>query len=492
MNVPDNQKFDYRSITERLTASLKASGLINDTNEGSVTQILAETFAYEMAVFYAILEKVHDAGYLDTASGSALDKVVAILGITRKKPGILQGEVVFSRSVPANKDIVIPAGVKLTGGDDTPVMETIEQARIPLGELSAVIPVQEKIDDGTEDNMKRSNLPPESVTIMVRPLLGIEKVSNPSPMIRSGKAESDDALRTRARAVLRENQTCTPEAIRAAIHSHGIKSVKILEPPDIPLGCLEVHLGDHELKTNKKLVKIVEDTIRMAKPAGIHLSIKYLKQVFCQIEIKAMTENPDMGDEDFALQTDKIKQDITQFINNLAAGKSIMKSRLNALLAINDTIRSPELHFETIVINSDNEPAIDTGTRELPDGWYIDPLENAVVDQRWPITIIRKEYLKARMEFAVTVANMVLDPEVTKAYLRTAAEKYIQKHTRLIFQDLKQDLNKTVEIVSLQSVYITHLADGKIESLTKDHEVVLGDDEELTISLIEVVVSNNG
>lgn len=71
---------------------------ITDVNPGSVTRTLVESIALEMDYLYAQLNQVYNSAYIDTASGKALDLVVALLGVSRKPAGYAIGEATFGRN----------------------------------------------------------------------------------------------------------------------------------------------------------------------------------------------------------------------------------------------------------------------------------------------------------------------------------------------------------------------------------------------------------
>ena len=281
MKLNDDIKTDFRSVADRITDSLKKSGLISDTTAGSIMQTLAETFAFEMSTFYAMLDKAHDAGYLNTAEGMALDNVIAVLGIKRTEPGLLSGKVVFSRGVPARSDIIIPERTQVTGPPlpnigAVPVFETAELVSIQAGQLSANVTVHEIRENSTDNAC--GTLPPGSLTIMPRPILGVENVNNPGPIIKGNKAEDDETLRVRAGSVLKTNQTCTLDALAAIVKSHGIDTVKVMESPDIP-GSIQVHVVDPDLGKNKNRIDTVKTALQNAKAAGIHIEFKEIKTI---------------------------------------------------------------------------------------------------------------------------------------------------------------------------------------------------------------------
>src|SRR5215510_6595690 len=56
---------------------------ITDVTVGSVARTLLEAVSHELAVVSAQIEEAYDGAFVDTASGSSLDRLVALLGYTR-------------------------------------------------------------------------------------------------------------------------------------------------------------------------------------------------------------------------------------------------------------------------------------------------------------------------------------------------------------------------------------------------------------------------
>lgn len=71
---------------------------ISDLNPGSVVRTIVEAMSREIEYLYVQMEQAYLSGFLDTATGDALDLVVSILGITRKPPQPSSGYVTFGRS----------------------------------------------------------------------------------------------------------------------------------------------------------------------------------------------------------------------------------------------------------------------------------------------------------------------------------------------------------------------------------------------------------
>ena len=73
---------------------------LTDINPGSVLRTLVEAISREIEYLYTQMEHVYKAGFIDTATGTSLDFVVSILGISRKQAEYARGIVTFGRSTP--------------------------------------------------------------------------------------------------------------------------------------------------------------------------------------------------------------------------------------------------------------------------------------------------------------------------------------------------------------------------------------------------------
>ena len=101
-----------RSCTSTISAATTRATL-TDLEVGSVARTLVEAVGREIARLYAQLEAVYDAGFLETAAGSALDKVVALLGIERVPADRATAKLRFSRAAGAPGAITILAGTRV-------------------------------------------------------------------------------------------------------------------------------------------------------------------------------------------------------------------------------------------------------------------------------------------------------------------------------------------------------------------------------------------
>ena len=99
---------------------------LTDLQVGSVLRTLCETTALEIGRVYALLETVYQSGFVDTATGAALDNVVALLGIERVRGGRPAAEVEFTRAEGDPGELTIPAGTRVATADGKVQYETTD------------------------------------------------------------------------------------------------------------------------------------------------------------------------------------------------------------------------------------------------------------------------------------------------------------------------------------------------------------------------------
>ena len=241
--------------------------LLNDRNPGSVLRTLAEAFAREFAVLSEQLDLVHDGGFLDTAQGRDLDQVAALVGLERRGATHAVGEVVFRRSTPATAEITIPAGtVVSTAEAPTVSVETTEAVSLRRGTLSAAAPVR-ALRPGPEGVAAQRRL-----TVVRRPIFGVEEALNPEPLSFGGGSEPDDTLRARARRALDVGGRSTVGAIRGALAGlEGIREQDVLVQED--------HLTSPGLVNVTVAADLPETTAILAsrlleeyRPAGVRIA----------------------------------------------------------------------------------------------------------------------------------------------------------------------------------------------------------------------------
>jgi uncharacterized phage protein gp47/JayE len=242
-----------------------ADGLspLTDLNVGSVTRTLSEAFARETALVYEEVNEAYKAGFVDSASGTSLNNVVAILGISRKTGGYAQGTVAFFRDPAVDGNVTIPQGTLLRTAKGTAEFVTTEPRTLQRGQARTDVPVRA----GDAFPGPAGLAGPGEISVLAQALAGIAKVTNLDPTVLGGAAETDDELRSRAKTAVQAAGKATLAAIQNAIWDQGSSLVDVRDPDGVP-GRLAL-LVDAEPARLPDVVNAVHDT----RAAGVLTSI---------------------------------------------------------------------------------------------------------------------------------------------------------------------------------------------------------------------------
>lgn len=235
-------------------------GGVNDLYPGSVVRTLLEAVALETAGLYAQMQVVYDSGFIDTASGGALDHVVGLLGVSRVRAGRNSTELRFTRAKNTRGEITVPAGTRAATADGAIEYETLADLTLADGQPTVKVPARDTV-------ASNDGLPADSLTLLTRPIVGIESVTNPAASTRLDRDETDEELRTRARRFLVGSERGTKSAIEAAVAAEGLRA-EVLEPAP---GQVVVQLQGNALDPDRRarLGKAVEQV----RPAGVQVTI---------------------------------------------------------------------------------------------------------------------------------------------------------------------------------------------------------------------------
>ena len=246
--------------------------LLTDRNPGSVTRLLAESFAREYAVLSRQLEAVYQAAFVETAAGRDLDQLAALVGVTRRRRLSAGGSVIFGRSTPAPADVTVNAGTRLSTLEP-PAMgfETTEDRTLQRGNLSVEVPVQ-ALEAGSTGVVAAG-----AIAVVNRPILGIETVANAQATRFASSDESDDALRGRIRRAHEAAGMATTGALLGALTAlPGLreKDVRIAEDYLAHPGVVKLTVALPEVDTEGERVALIQravEAIERTRPVGVRI-----------------------------------------------------------------------------------------------------------------------------------------------------------------------------------------------------------------------------
>jgi uncharacterized phage protein gp47/JayE len=263
--LPDIGSHFYASYERKPDGA--AAPRLTDRNPGSVVRTLAESFAREYAVLSRQLERVYEAGFLETAESRDLDQVVALVGVERRTHAYATGELVFSRGTPAPANVFIPAGTLVSTSEVPAVtVETDESAVLRSGTLSVSVPVRATVPgpDGVA--------PAATLKVIHRPILGVDVVTNSQAMSYGGAPETDDELRARAARALEAAGGATLGALTGALTTiEGIREqdIRIVEDHVSAPGTVDVRIA---ADLDEARARAAAELIEQYRPAGIRIS----------------------------------------------------------------------------------------------------------------------------------------------------------------------------------------------------------------------------
>lgn len=492
------EKNNFSDVVERLLLDLRKQMPV-DPEAGSVARTLVEAFGREMALFYAMLERAYASGFLDSAEGLALDNVVAVLGIERARAGRLVGHVEFRRGSPAPDDIGIPAGRRVTGlplKEDAlpPIFETMENAVLPRGGTSVLVAVQEVVIAGKKDDKQMTVINPGTITLMPRPVLGIDTVNNPAPLRRYGEDETDESLRARARTALRDGEKGTLEAIAAAVKEQGVEKVTVRERLDGPPGVVDVLVGDVGFEASGVKIERVRQAIWASKAAGIRVNLQFAKTLYLEPTMTIEPVQTDLDADGFARLSDELNAALKAFVGELPVGATMSWRKFEAVLYGHAAVRRVgKVDLALFEFDSQQGTFVPSTSRVTTAGndLRLEPLERLVIDDRKPPVIvqIRPKVYTMRLVVALDAGDIRSRDEVRNA-IRATVERYGAEVTQQVtptitWIELERWLETYARIEQLQSVRIineiglsTDLQEAQGETFVipvADYHIELGD-----------------
>lgn len=223
--------FEPKSFSQLFTEMRdRTPASISDFETGSVARTLYETFAYEMALLYEQMHGVYLSGFVETATGIHLERVVAVLGIQRGEPDFATGLVTFERDLGIDETLEIPLGFMVTTSEDADgtvkkAYQTVETKQLGPTDTQVQVRVQAIAPGDSEATATNT------IEVMPQPLSGIKAVTNEQPIRFTGKhRETDDDLRVRAKtALLATSGANTTTVENAVFNLPGVKEVQVRE-----------------------------------------------------------------------------------------------------------------------------------------------------------------------------------------------------------------------------------------------------------------------
>lgn len=191
-------------VADRIKRAKKVFGVNIDTSETSFLGKLIRNISWDEAYLWELAEDVYNAPFVNSAEGTALDNVGMYLTITRRSA--TKSKTIIK--IYGDDGIVIPKGFKV-GTKKGVVFETLEDATINNGSVDVYV---ESIGAG-----KGNNVDKETITEILNPALGVNKVINIEASVGGLNTETDNEFRERYKKSYSRVGGSTVPAITAAL-----------------------------------------------------------------------------------------------------------------------------------------------------------------------------------------------------------------------------------------------------------------------------------
>lgn len=308
-----------------------AQPVLTDIQTGSVVRTLMETTALEMARLDAQLEAVYQAGFVDTASGSALENVVALLGLERVQPGRAAGDLSFTRVPGSVGTITIPAGTRVITADGEIEYETESNV--------TMFAAQNSVRVSARDLEENEGLPADSLTVLPVPIAGIASVTNPQPTTIANHGETDEQLRDRAKNFLHGSERATLGALYEVLARQGIKAEIDEAPGQVGHIAVTPHAESLTPEQHQRLLT----ALRQVAPAGIVVDLLGA-QVPRRIDLSLLlTTASGLLEVDLLAVQDRVRSQVADYLRQLPLGEDGSINRLVGMLLADPRLRDVRL-----------------------------------------------------------------------------------------------------------------------------------------------------
>lgn len=294
---------------------------LTDLNVGSVTRTIVETFARELALSDLGLEKIYQSAFLESAEGSALDRVVALVGVQRLPAGFPVVRLTFSRRVSTPGRITIPVRSTVTDKKGNRY-QTLDERTMEPNELTLEVMA-------AGESLATPEVAENTLTTLEVLIAGISEVTNPQASRKLSAPETDEDLRRRAKGALHGAVRGTRDALEFRIKSvKGVKDVKVVERPNGVAG--EVRITVAYSDENAETRKAVDDAIDEVRPAGVRVISGDAARVRVAVRVSLTVAGTGVTGADAASLKSSCESRLAKLLSTLAPGATVRRAQLVA------------------------------------------------------------------------------------------------------------------------------------------------------------------
>ena len=258
----------YSEIVNQMIESISNRTSLSNFNTGSVIRTMIEVFSEVTSELFAFIGNVLKEAYLSTTSGYWLDLKAKEYGVTRKEAVKTEGNVLFSRLLPSNVNVVIPAGSIIATGVDQSGNDkkyiTISQSVLRSGEIEIIVPVIAEHPGGSY------NVGSSAIKYMKTFIKGIVAITNQSDWITCEGTDKEDDESLRKRVFLAWDELArggTKAAyISWAMSVTGVKQAFVNDSLPRGQGTVDIYILSESGLPTPALINQIQEVINKNKP----------------------------------------------------------------------------------------------------------------------------------------------------------------------------------------------------------------------------------
>lgn len=249
-------------IEEKQEKAQEVFGADVDLTESSPLELFLEAAAVEEADLWEKLEDAYHSCFVDSATGSSLDGIATLVGVTRNPATYASGLVEFTGASGTYIPLLTEVRTAAEIGFKTQVA-----GWIPNGAESILVYAIEPGADG--------NVAANTITELVEAIAGVTNVTNPLATVGGADVELDAGLRQRIKSSIVRASVSTLEALIANVEAvDDVESVTGSEDLVAHSAALVVYGGeDADIDVMVAAVKPAGIPVTWSRPASINIYV---------------------------------------------------------------------------------------------------------------------------------------------------------------------------------------------------------------------------
>jgi len=324
-------------VAEKEAEAIVLFGADIDLTETSPLKMFIQVQALEEAKLWDMAESFYYTAFVDFATGASLDRVGALLGVSRNSAAKATGQVTFNgvngTIIPIDTVVLTDTNIEFV----TDVAGTIAGGTVTVS-ITAVLP-------GTDSNVAGA-----TITLLKTPIVGVTSLSNANPTTGGTDLETDVSYRNRIKNYLLVQAKGTLESIRQAVLAvTGVTGCSATEDTDIHSANLMVAGVS---KPDVNVDAAIEDT----RPAGIYVTwdIPTTIDTYVDITVNVNSSAPGSASAD-------IEAAIIAYVNGLGVGDDVIYTKVyDAVYDVEEAAVTPWIVDITVLKVDDVTPPVAT------------------------------------------------------------------------------------------------------------------------------------